>query len=192
MKTIATAIPDVLIIEPRVFGDGRGFFFESFNQQAFRAATGLDVTFVQDNHSRSAQGVLRGLHYQIKQPQGKLVRVVRGAVFDVAVDLRQASLTFGQWVGVELSEENHRQLWVPAGFGHGFLTLSETADFLYKTTDYYAPEFERCIAWNDPTLGIEWPLDGLTALLSQKDQAGVLLANAEVFGSSPILSQSVA
>ena len=192
MKIIATAIPDVLIIEPRVFGDARGFFFESFNQQAFRAATGLDVAFVQDNHSRSAQGVLRGLHYQIKQPQGKLVRVVRGAVFDVAVDLRQASLTFGQWVGVELSEENHRQLWVPAGFGHGFLTLSETADFLYKTTDYYAPEFERCIAWNDPALGIEWPLDGLTALLSQKDQAGVLLANAEVFGSSPILSQSVA
>ena len=192
MKIIATAIPDVLIIEPRVFGDARGFFFESFNEQAFRAATGLDVAFVQDNHSRSAQGVLRGLHYQIKQPQGKLVRVVRGAVFDVAVDLRQASLTFGQWVGVELSEENHRQLWVPAGFGHGFLTLSETADFLYKTTDYYAPEFERCIAWNDPTLGIEWPLDGLTALLSQKDQAGVLLANAEVFGSSPILSQSVA
>ena len=192
MKIIATAIPDVLIIEPRVFGDARGFFFESFNQQAFRAATGLDVAFVQDNHSRSAQGVLRGLHYQIEQPQGKLVRVVRGAVFDVAVDLRQASPTFGQWVGVELSEENHRQLWVPAGFGHGFLTLSETADFLYKTTDYYAPEFERCIAWNDPTLGIEWPLDGLTALLSQKDQAGVLLANAEVFGSSPILSQSVA
>ena len=192
MKIIATAIPDVLIIEPRVFGDARGFFFESFNQQAFRAATGLDVAFVQDNHSRSAQGVLRGLHYQIEQPQGKLVRVVRGAVFDVAVDLRQASPTFGQWVGVELSEENHRQLWVPAGFGHGFMTLSETADFLYKTTDYYAPEFERCIAWNDSALGIEWPLNGLTALLSQKDQAGVLLANAEVFGSSPILSQSVA
>jgi len=192
MKIIATAIPDVLIIEPRVFGDARGFFFESFNEQAFRVATGLDVAFVQDNHSRSAQGVLRGLHYQIEQPQGKLVRVVRGAVFDVAVDLRQASSTFGQWVGVELSEENHRQLWVPAGFGHGFLTLSETADFLYKTTDYYAPEFERCIAWNDSALGIEWPLNGLTALLSQKDQAGVLLANAEVFGSSPILSQSVA
>ena len=141
MKIVATAIPDVLIIEPRVFGDVRGFFFESFNEQAFRAATGLNVAFVQDNHSRSAKGVLRGLHYQIEQPQGKLVRVVRGAVFDVAVDLRQASPTFGHWVGVELSEENHLQLWVPAGFGHGFLTLSETADFLYKTTDYYAPAF---------------------------------------------------
>jgi dTDP-4-dehydrorhamnose 3,5-epimerase len=194
MKIVATAIPDVLIIEPRVFGDTRGFFFESFNEQAFRAATGLDVAFVQDNHSRSAKGVLRGLHYQIEQPQGKLVRVVRGAVFDVAVDLRQASPTFGHWVGVELSEENHRQLWVPAGFGHGFLTLSETADFLYKTTDYYAPAFERCIAWNDPALGIEWPLNGMAVLLSQKDQAGVLLANAQVFGpsSSTSLSQSAA
>ena len=188
MKIVATAIPDVLIIEPRVFGDARGFFFESFNEQAFRAATGLDVAFVQDNHSRSAKGVLRGLHYQIEQPQGKLVRVVRGAVFDVVVDLRQASPTFGQWVGVELSEENHRQLWVPAGFGHGFLTLSETADFLYKTTDYYAPAFERCIAWNDPALGIEWPLNGMAALLSQKDQAGVLLTNAQVFGPSPATS----
>lgn len=190
MKIVATAIPDVLIIEPRVFGDARGFFFESFNEQAFRAATGLSVAFVQDNHSRSAQGVLRGLHYQIEQPQGKLVRVVRGAVFDVAVDLRQASPTFGQWVGVELSEENQRQLWVPAGFGHGFLTLSETADFLYKTTDYYAPAFERCIAWNDPALGIEWPLNGMAALLSQKDQAGVLLAEAQVFGPSPTTSPS--
>lgn len=190
MKIVATAIPDVLIIEPRVFGDARGFFFESFNEQAFRAATGLDVAFVQDNHSRSAQGVLRGLHYQIEQPQGKLVRVVRGAVFDVAVDLRQASPTFGHWVGVELSEENHRQLWVPAGFGHGFLTLSETADFLYKTTDYYAPAFERCIAWNDPALGIEWPLNGMAALLSQKDQAGVSLANAQVFGPSSATSPS--
>jgi dTDP-4-dehydrorhamnose 3,5-epimerase len=188
MKIVATAIPDVLIIEPRVFGDTRGFFFESFNEQAFRAATGLNVAFVQDNNSRSAKGVLRGLHYQIEQPQGKLVRVVRGAVFDVAVDLRQASPTFGQWVGVELSEENHRQLWVPAGFGHGFLTLSETADFLYKTTDYYAPAFERCIAWNDPALGIEWPLNGMAALLSQKDQAGVLLADAQVFGPSPATS----
>ena len=188
MKIVATAIPDVLIIEPRVFGDARGFFFESFNEQAFRTATGLNVAFVQDNHSRSAQGVLRGLHYQIEQPQGKLVRVVRGAVFDVAVDLRQTSPTFGHWVGVELSEENHRQLWVPAGFGHGFLTLSETADFLYKTTDYYAPAFERCIAWNDPALGIEWPLNGMAALLSQKDQAGVLLANAQVFGPSPATS----
>jgi dTDP-4-dehydrorhamnose 3,5-epimerase len=190
MKIVATAIPDVLIIEPRVFGDARGFFFESFNEQAFRAATGLNVAFVQDNHSRSAQGVLRGLHYQIEQPQGKLVRVVRGAVFDVAVDLRQASPTFGHWVGVELSEENHRQLWVPAGFGHGFLTLSETADFLYKTTDYYAPAFERCIAWNDPALGVEWPLNGMAALLSQKDQAGVLLANAQVFGPSSATSPS--
>ena len=190
MKIVPTAIPDVLIIEPRVFGDARGFFFESFNAQAFRAATGLDVAFVQDNHSRSAQGVLRGLHYQIEQPQGKLVRVVRGAVFDVAVDLRQTSPTFGHWVGVELSEENHRQLWVPAGFGHGFLTLSETADFLYKTTDYYAPAFERCIAWNDPALGIEWPLNGMAALLSQKDQAGVLLAEAQVFGPSPTTSPS--
>ena len=178
MKIIATAIPDVLIIEPRVFGDARGFFFESFNQQAFRAATGLDVAFVQDNHSRSAQGVLRGLHYQIEQPQGKLVRVARGAVFDVAVDLRQASSTFGQWVGVELSEENHRQLWVPAGFGHGFLTLSETADFLYKTTDYYAPEHERCLAWNDPAIGIEWPLRSAQPQLSAKDQLGKLLADA--------------
>ena len=194
MKIVVTAIPDVLIIEPRVFGDARGFFFESFNEQAFRAATGLDVAFVQDNHSRSAKGVLRGLHYQIEQPQGKLVRVVRGAVFDVAVDLREASPTFGHWVGVELSEENHRQLWVPAGFGHGFLTLSETADFLYKTTDYYAPAFERCIAWNDPALGIEWPLNGMAALLSQKDQAGVLLVNAQVFGpsSATSLSQSAA
>jgi dTDP-4-dehydrorhamnose 3,5-epimerase len=194
MKIVATAIPDVLIIEPRVFGDARGFFFESFNEQAFRAASGLDVAFVQDNHSRSAKGVLRGLHYQIEQPQGKLVRVVRGAVFDVAVDLREASPTFGHWVGVELSDENHRQLWVPAGFGHGFLTLSETADFLYKTTDYYAPAFERCIAWNDPALGIEWPLNGMAALLSQKDQAGVLLANAQVFGpsSATSLSQSAA
>jgi dTDP-4-dehydrorhamnose 3,5-epimerase len=136
--------------------------------------------------------VLRGLHYQIEQPQGKLVRVVRGAVFDVAVDLREASPTFGHWVGVELSEENHRQLWVPAGFGHGFLTLSETADFLYKTTDYYAPAFERCIAWNDPALGIEWPLNGTAALLSQKDQAGVLLANAQVFGANPVASPSPA
>lgn len=190
MKIVVTAIPDVLIIEPRVFGDARGFFFESFNEQAFRAATGLDVAFVQDNHSRSAKGVLRGLHYQIEQPQGKLVRVVRGAVFDVAVDLREASPTFGHWVGVELSEENHRQLWVPAGFGHGFLTLSETADFLYKTTDYYAPAFERCIAWNDPALGIEWPLNGMAALLSQKDQAGVLLVNAQVFGPSSATSPS--
>jgi len=180
MKVIPTSIPDVLIIEPRVFGDARGFFFESFNQQAFKAATGLEVNFVQDNHSRSTQGVLRGLHYQIEQPQGKLVRVVRGAVFDVAVDLRRASATFGQWVGVELAEENKRQRWVPPGFAHGFLTLSESADFLYKTTDYYAPQFERCVAWNDPAIGIKWPA-GVQPKLSNKDQAGVQLGAAETF-----------
>ncbi|MDO8772761.1 MAG: dTDP-4-dehydrorhamnose 3,5-epimerase [Burkholderiaceae bacterium] len=157
MKVTPTAIPDVLIIEPKVFGDARGFFYESFNQKAFNEATGTDYQFVQDNHSRSVKGVLRGLHYQIQQPQGKLVRVVRGAVFDVAVDIRKGSPTFGKWVGVELSEENHRQLWVPPGFAHGFLVLSESADFLYKTTDYCAPEYERCIAWNDTDIGIEWP-----------------------------------
>jgi dTDP-4-dehydrorhamnose 3,5-epimerase len=181
MNIIPTAISEVLIIEPRVFGDARGFFFESFNQQAFQAATGLNVQFVQDNHSRSAKGVLRGLHYQIEQPQGKLVRVVRGAVFDVAVDLRQSSPTFGQWVGVELTEHNHRQLWVPAGFAHGFLTLSDSADFLYKTTDYYAPAFERCIAWNDPTLAVDWPLDGAQPLVSAKDQQGLAWQAAVTF-----------
>ena len=180
MKATATTIPDVLIIEPRVFGDARGFFFESFNRNAFAQATGLDLDFVQDNHSRSAKGVLRGLHYQIEQPQGKLVRVVRGAVFDVAVDLRKNSATFGQWVGAELSEENSRQMWVPPGFAHGFLTLSESADFLYKTTDYYAPEFERCVAWDDPTIGIQWPA-GMVPKLSGKDQAGVCLDDAELF-----------
>lgn len=172
MKIIPTAIADVLIIEPRVFGDARGFFFESFNKKAFQQATGLEADFVQDNHSRSAKGVLRGLHYQIEQPQGKLVRVVRGAVFDVAVDLRKSSATFGRWVGAELTEENHRQLWVPPGFAHGFLTLSDSADFLYKTTDYYAPEFERCVAWDDPTLAITWPLAGEFPKISAKDQAG--------------------
>jgi dTDP-4-dehydrorhamnose 3,5-epimerase len=181
MNIIPTAIPEVLIIEPRVFGDARGFFFESFNQQAFQAATGLNVQFVQDNHSRSAKGVLRGLHYQIEQPQGKLVRVVRGAVFDVAVDLRQSSPTFGQWVGAELTEHNHRQVWVPAGFAHGFLTLSDSADFLYKTTDYYAPAFERCIAWNDPTLAVNWPLAGATPLVSAKDQQGLAWQDAVTF-----------
>lgn len=181
MKTTPTAIADVLIIEPRVFGDARGFFFESFNKKAFAQVTGLDVEFVQDNHSRSARGVLRGLHYQIEQPQGKLVRVVRGAVFDVAVDLRTSSATFGQWVGAELSEENQRQMWVPPGFAHGFLTLSESADFLYKTTDYYAPQFECCIAWDDPALAIAWPLAGQGPQVSAKDRAGVLLANAPVF-----------
>lgn len=176
-----TAIDDVLMLQPKVFGDSRGFFFESFNAQDFAQATGLDVTFVQDNHSRSAQGVLRGLHYQLQQPQGKLVRVVRGAVFDVAVDIRRSSPTFGRWVGCELSEDNHRQLWVPPGFAHGFVVLSESADFLYKTTDYYAPAHERCIAWNDPDIGIAWPA-GLAPQLSAKDQAGVLLRQAEVFG----------
>jgi dTDP-4-dehydrorhamnose 3,5-epimerase len=180
MQATPTAIPEVLVIEPKVFGDARGFFFESYNARAFAHATGLDVSFVQDNHSRSARGVLRGLHYQLKQPQGKLVRVVRGSVYDVAVDVRRSSPTFGRWVGVELSESNQRQLWVPAGFAHGFLVTSESADFLYKTTDYYAPEHERCITWDDPAIGIEWPLDGAPAL-SAKDQQGVTLAQAEVF-----------
>jgi dTDP-4-dehydrorhamnose 3,5-epimerase len=183
MKATPTAIADVMVIEPKVFGDARGFFYESFNQNAFNEATGLDVTFVQDNHSRSGKGVLRGLHYQLQQPQGKLVRVVRGAVFDVAVDIRRTSPTFGNWVGVELSEDNHRQLWVPEGFAHGFLVLSESADFLYKTTDYYSPEQERCIAWNDTTLSIRWPLDtaGDPPRLSAKDQAGIPLLQADVF-----------
>ena len=178
MKVTPTAIPGVLIIEPTVFGDARGFFYESFNQKAFNDATGTNYQFVQDNHSRSSKGVLRGLHYQIEQPQGKLVRVVRGAVFDVAVDIRKSSSTFGQWVGVELSEENHKQLWMPPGFAHGFLVTSESAEFLYKTTEYYAPEHERCIVWNDPTMRIEWPLkeNGIsTPLLSIKDIKGQLL-----------------
>ena len=157
MKVTSCAIADVLLIEPRVFGDERGFFFESFNQRAFNLATGLAPSFVQDNHSKSARGVLRGLHYQLHQPQGKLVRVVAGEVFDVAVDIRRNSPTFGKWAGEILSAGNKRQLWVPPGLAHGFLVLSETAEFLYKTTDYYAPEFERCIAWNDPDLGIVWP-----------------------------------
>lgn len=179
MKVTPTAIPDVLLIEPRVFGDARGFFFESFNRQGFREATGLDLDFVQDNHSRSGKGVLRGLHYQIEQPQGKLVRVVRGAVFDVAVDIRQGSATFGQWVGTELSEDNHRQLWIPPGFAHGFMVLSDSADFLYKTTDYYAPAHERCIAWNDPDIGIDWPAH-VVPQLSAKDQGGKRLADADL------------
>ena len=177
MKASPTALPEVLILEPKVFGDSRGFFFESFNQRVFNEATGLDAKFVQDNHSRSAKGVLRGLHYQVQQPQGKLVRVVRGSVFDVAVDIRKASPNFGRWVGVELTEENHRQLWVPPGFAHGFLVTSGSADFLYKTTDYYAPEFERCVAWNDPAIGIEWPLSGMAPQLSHKDVSGFSLAN---------------
>ena len=172
MKATATSVADVLIIEPKVFGDERGFFFESFNQRAFNAATGTDLSFVQDNHSRSAKGVLRGLHYQVGQPQGKLVRVVRGSVFDVAVDIRPSSATFGKWFGMELNEHDHRQLWVPPGLAHGFLVLSDSADFLYKTTDYYAPAQERCIAWNDPTLAIDWPLAGSAPTLSVKDAAG--------------------
>ena len=179
MKVTATAIADVLIIEPRVFGDARGFFLESFNQRDFNSATGTDLTFVQDNHSRSAKGVLRGLHYQLGQPQGKLVRAVRGAVFDVAVDIRPASPSFGKWVGVELSEDNNRQLWVPPGLAHGFLVLSESADFVYKTTDYYAPQLEHSIAWNDTDLGIEWPLDG-EPKLSAKDIAGKAFKNAQL------------
>jgi dTDP-4-dehydrorhamnose 3,5-epimerase len=175
-----TEIADVLIIEPKVFGDQRGFFFESFNQEAFNHVTGLNANFVQDNHSRSAKGVLRGLHYQIQQPQGKLVRVVSGEVLDVAVDIRRSSSTFGKAVSVLLSGENHKQLWVPAGFAHGFVVLSETADFLYKTTDYYAPAFERCILWNDPALNIDWQL-AEEPKLSGKDAVGVLLAQAEVF-----------
>jgi len=180
MKVIQTAIPDLLILEPKVFGDARGFFMESFNARSFQEATGLNVDFVQDNHSRSAKGVLRGLHYQIQQAQGKLVRVVRGSVFDVAVDLRKGSPTFGKWEGVELSEENNRQFWIPPGFAHGFLVTSESADFLYKTTDYYAPEHERSLAWNDPDVGVEWPLDG-EPLLSAKDLAGKRLSECETF-----------
>jgi dTDP-4-dehydrorhamnose 3,5-epimerase len=180
MQVTPLSIPDVLLIEPRVFGDERGFFFESFNQKVFEEAVGRQVNFVQDNHSRSVRGVLRGLHYQVKQPQGKLVRVVQGEVFDVAVDIRKSSTTFGQWVGEILSAENKKQLWVPEGFAHGFLTLSETAEFLYKTTDYYAPEFERSILWNDPDIAITWPGD-VTPTLSAKDQIASLLKDAETF-----------
>ncbi len=180
MQITRLAIPDVVLIEPKVFGDARGFFYESFNQRAFNEATGTDHSFVQDNHSRSSRGVLRGLHYQIRQPQGKLVRVVQGAVFDVAVDIRKSSPTFGQWVGEELSADNHRQLWVPPGFAHGFMVLSATAEFLYKTTDYYAPQYERCIAWNDPDLAIAWPDVGRAPLLSGKDQLGQSLVQADL------------
>lgn len=181
MKVTPTAIPEVLVIEPHVFGDARGFFYESFNQRAFDEALGRHVEFVQDNHSRSGRGVLRGLHYQIEQPQEKLVRVVRGAVFDVAVDIRKSSPTFGQWVGVELSEENGKQMWVPQGFAHGFLVLSESADFLYKTTDYYAPEHERAIRWDDPSIGIVWPDLGVAPTLSVKDMSASSRAMAETF-----------
>ncbi|OBV37633.1 dTDP-4-dehydrorhamnose 3,5-epimerase [Janthinobacterium psychrotolerans] len=180
MKVIATAIPDLLIIEPKVFGDERGFFYESFNQRQFEEAIGHQVRFVQDNHSRSAKNVLRGLHYQIQHPQGKLVRVTAGRVLDVAVDLRRSSATFGQHVAVELSADNKQMFWVPPGFAHGFVVLSDSAEFLYKTTDYWYPEFERSLAWNDPTLNIAWPLDGVPAL-SAKDQLGKLLADAETF-----------
>jgi len=181
MRFVPTAIPEVMIIEPQVFGDARGFFMETWHAGKF-AAGGLDLHFVQDNHSRSAQGILRGLHYQINQPQGKLVRVVRGAVFDVAVDLRRSSPSFGRWVGVELSEDNHRQLWVPPGFAHGFYVMSESADFVYKCTELYAPEHERCLRWDDPALAIAWPLrDGAAPLLSAKDAAGASLRDAEVY-----------
>ncbi len=180
MKVVETSIPDVLIIEPKVFGDERGFFYESFNAAAFEAATGLKRQFVQDNHSKSQRGVLRGLHYQIQQPQGKLVRVVTGEVFDVAVDLRKSSPSFGRWFGTHLSAQNQRQLWIPEGFAHGFVVLSESAEFLYKTTDYYAPEHERSLLWNDPELGIQWPFDEAPQL-SAKDQAGKLLRDAELF-----------
>ena len=175
-----TAIPEVLILEPKVFGDARGFFFESFNARDFAQATGLEVAFVQDNHSKSAKGVLRGLHYQIQHPQGKLVRVVEGEVFDVAVDLRRSSPTFGRWVGERLSADNHKQLWVPPGFAHGFVVLSESAEFLYKTTDYWFPEHERSLLWNDPAVGIDWPID-VPPLLAAKDAAGKHLDEADCF-----------
>lgn len=181
MRVLPTSIPDVVLIEPKVFGDARGFFLESFNQRTFNQVTGTDYQFVQDNHSHSSRGVLRGLHYQIEQPQGKLVRVVQGRVWDVAVDIRKNSPTFGQWVGVELAGDNHHQLWIPPGFAHGFVVLSEYADFLYKTTDYYAPQHERCIIWNDPDLAIAWPdMDGLPAL-SAKDAMGKPFKQTEVF-----------
>jgi dTDP-4-dehydrorhamnose 3,5-epimerase len=172
MKATPTAIADVLLLEPKVFGDERGFFFESFNAKVFEEVTGVRATFVQDNHSKSARGVLRGLHYQEQNPQGKLVRVTQGEVFDVAVDIRVGSPTFGRWFGQRLSADNKLQLWIPPGLAHGFLVLSETAEFLYKTTDYYAPAYERCIAWNDPTVGIDWPDIGMTPNLSAKDQMG--------------------
>lgn len=180
MNVIATKIPDVLIIEPRVFGDARGFFYESFNKNTFENATGVKADFVQDNHSLSSRGVLRGLHYQIKQPQGKLVRVVRGEVFDIAVDLRKSSPTFGQWVGANLSAENKRQFWVPEGFAHGFIVLSDEAEFLYKTTNYYAPEHERCIQWNDTDLAINWKYDG-EPQVSEKDDQGASFKQADAF-----------
>ncbi len=180
MKVTETAIPEVLLIEPKVFGDDRGFFFESFNHRVWVEKTGIDRPFVQDNHSRSVKGVLRGIHYQIQQAQGKLVRVVVGEVYDVAVDLRRSSPTFGKWVGVNLRADDKKQLWVPEGFGHAFLVLSESAEFLYRTTDYYAPQHERCIIWNDPELGIDWPLE-IEPILSGKDAKGAFLRDAEVY-----------
>ena len=181
MKVIDTTIPDVKILEPKMFGDERGFFLESFNARCFRELTGLDINFVQDNHSKSGRGVLRGLHYQIEQAQGKLVRVTAGKVYDVAVDIRKSSATFGHWVGAVLTAENFHQLWVPPGFAHGFLVLEDDTEFLYKTTDYYAPEHERSILWDDSELAIEWPIDGLEIRLSDKDKAGTAFANAETF-----------
>ena len=181
MNVIKGEIEGLLILEPKVFGDARGFFMESYNAKTFAELTGLQLDFVQDNHSRSARGVLRGLHYQLQQPQGKLVRVVSGRVWDVAVDMRRSSPTFGKWQGLELSAENNRQFWVPAGFAHGFVVLSEFADFLYKTTDYYAPAHERCLAWNDHTVGVQWPLEGITPQLSGKDQQGLAFADCETY-----------
>jgi dTDP-4-dehydrorhamnose 3,5-epimerase len=181
MQVTPTAIPDLLIIEPKVFGDDRGFFYESFNQRRFTELTGVTDAFVQDNHSKSARNVLRGLHYQIRQPQGKLVRVIAGEVLDIAVDVRKSSATFGKWVGVNLSAESKKMLWIPKGFAHGFVVLSDSAEFLYKTTDYWAPEHERCIVWNDADLAIDWQLGGASPLLSTKDQAGKRLRDAEVF-----------
>lgn len=181
MRVRPTAIPEVLVLEPRVFGDDRGFFFESFNARQFEQTTNVATTFVQDNHSKSAKNVLRGLHYQIRQPQGKLVRVLAGAIYDVVVDLRRSSPFFGRWIGEELSAENKRQIWVPPGFAHGFVVTSDTAECAYKTTDYWAPEHERSILWNDPELAIEWPLTA-APMLSDKDSQGSLLAHAETFG----------
>jgi dTDP-4-dehydrorhamnose 3,5-epimerase len=180
MKVTPLAIPEILLIEPAVYGDDRGFFFESFNQARFNEAVGANISFVQDNHSKSAKGVLRGMHYQIRQAQGKLVRVVEGEVFDVAVDMRKSSSTFGKWIGETLSAENRRQVWIPPGFAHGFLVLSQTAQFLYKTTDFYSPEHERSLIWNDPALAINWPLDGQPAL-SAKDAAATRLEDADLF-----------
>ncbi|MDD2833539.1 MAG: dTDP-4-dehydrorhamnose 3,5-epimerase [Methylotenera sp.] len=187
MRVLSSSIPDVLILEPQVFGDDRGFFFESFNQQAFKKLTGVSAPFVQDNHSKSAANVLRGLHYQIEQAQGKLVRVVAGEVFDVAVDIRRHSSTFGQWVGAVLSAENKRQMWIPPGFAHGFLVLKDNTEFLYKTTDYYAPQHERCISWDDAEIGIEWPA-GVEPILSAKDRLGKAFSEAEIFEAIEVLT----